>query len=169
MANAIKIIFGMNMFQWFKPKQNTIIDWKNLSIEPMESEDDYSPSFNSEDILRYVHGFVQSNQEAVAAYIVRWTQNKPELQARFDLVIGKWGSNARPSDRQMVSLKLHIVHGHSSFEVINADQSAFANSELANRILTREEVVGKEISKPVFAVTSAIFKKDHRLAELRGW
>jgi hypothetical protein len=157
------------MFEWLKPKQNAIIDWNHLCIEPLESEDDYAPVFNSEDISRYVHGFVLSNQEAVAAYIVRWTQNKPELQAHFDLIIGKWGTRAKPSDRQMVSLKFRIIHGRGSFEVINADESAFAGSELASTILKREEVVGKEISKPVFAVTDTIFKKDQRLAELRGW
>jgi hypothetical protein len=157
------------MFQWFLPKQKEITNWKNLYIEPLESKDDYSPIFNSEDISRYVHGFVHNDQEAVAAYIVRWTQNKPELQAHFDLIIGKWGTRAKPADRQIVSLKFHIIHGRGSFEVINADKSVFVGSELASTVLTREEVVGKEISKAVFAVTDTIFKRDQRLAELRGW
>ena len=157
------------MFHWFTRKQEKEIDWQNLSIEPLENDDDYSASPDTDDILRNVRGFVLSDQEAVAAYIVRWKQNKPELRVNFDLVIGKWGARGKPSNRQMVSLVYHFSNGKRRFDIINPDQSSFADSELASTTLTKEDVFGKEIARSVFAIVNTIFTKDARLAEIRGW
>lgn len=52
--------------------------------------------------------------------------------------------------------------------VINAQDRPYAESDLVNRALKREEVIGHSIAEKTFAVADAALLKGERVKELLG-
>ena len=55
-----------------------------------------------------------------------------------------------------------------SFGVVDAEAEP-EGTPPAPRVLSRAQVVGQPIAEEVFAIADAIFMKDPRLEEIRGW
>jgi hypothetical protein len=112
---------------------------------------------------RTVWGFVHSRERTLAAYFVQWTLNNAEHGANFDLILG-W-----PGDRQAVALEYRVVDGRGAFMVIDAGKRPVANSDLAQSLLKRDQIIGQPIAQDVFSVVDTVFVKDERLQEIRNW
>ena len=104
---------------------------------------------------------------ATAAYYVEWTPSHPQRDAAFDLIIGKWGENSGPSDRQAVSVGFRVLDTGPAFTVQDASVRRIGSSPLVSRALNRTEVVGQPIAADVFQICDSIYLADPRIVELR--
>ena len=111
---------------------------------------------------RRVWGYANHNDATFAAYFVTWTIERPEDFARVDLIIGRWGDGASPSDRSHVQLTYSILHD-GTFRVDDADHGF---SSLAASSLTRAEVISTPVAETCFDLIDAIWLNDLRIAEL---
>jgi hypothetical protein len=137
-----------------------------LVIEP-ENERTFGPCQCCGNMTRRVWGYVNQGEATVAAYFVEWTPGHVEKSANFDLILGKWGSNAGPKDRKAVAVEFRQVETGPAFAVVDAADRPIAASPLVSEALTREQVVGKQVAKTVFAVCDTIFLQDPRISPLR--
>ena len=116
---------------------------------------------------RSISGWISSGSDTVAAYLIHWTDGRPDHGANFDLIIGKWGDRASPSDRQAAS----VVYSRSGggFIVIDASTRPFARGrELFCHALSRDDVVSSPIATQLFTLLDAIWLQDSRITEIRG-
>jgi hypothetical protein len=156
------------MFNSFNNAESDPLDWRALQVEPTGSND-FGPCSCCGNMSRTVWGFVHSPASTVAAYFVQWTLNNPGHGANFDLIIGKWGNQAIPKDRQAVSLEYRVIEQQGSFMVIDPTMRPVATNSLVGSALKREEVVGQSIAQNVFAIVDAVFMKDERIREIQQW
>jgi hypothetical protein len=120
---------------------------------------------------RTVWGSIATAEHVVACYYVHWTVGQvQEFGANIDLVIGKWGEGASPSERYAVALEYRLLDNGPAVRVIDAGERLFAESDLAGRALLRDDVVGQPIAGDVFAYSDLVLAKDDRISEiLGGW
>jgi len=114
-----------------------------------------------------VWGYVYRSDEALAAYYVEWTPGHDSKQANFDLILGKWGEDTTPEDRQAVALEFRQLETGPAFRVIDAKDRKIGSSSLVSVALDRSAVVDTPISAVAFAICGAIFLDDPRIDELR--
>jgi hypothetical protein len=114
-----------------------------------------------------VWGYVYRSDAAVAVYFVEWTPGHIEKSASFDLIIGKWGEQARPNDRRAAAVEFRRLESGPSFRVIDAGTRKIATSSLVSGALRRDEVIGTPLAQEIFAITDAIYLEDPRINELR--
>jgi hypothetical protein len=101
-------------------------------------------------------------------YYVSWTEDGPEHDPAFDLVVGRWGEGATANDRVGVSLLYRA--SQRSFMVVDASSRAFSkNQDLFSRGLDRSEVVGTQLAAVAFAAVDAIWLHDARVEEITQW
>jgi len=117
---------------------------------------------------RTVSGFLHSDVAPVAAYFVQWTLGRPDHGANFDFILGRWGEGARREDRCAVSLLYRIAERGPEFMVIDSDGRPCAGSELVGRALRRDQVIGTDLARQVFAAADAVYGADDRIAEIRS-
>ena len=86
-------------------------------------------------------------------YIARWTQNQPAHGIAILVLI--------PSQNSFVSIQYSF--DHESFMVVGEDDIDWGLSDNSPRILNRDEVVEKPISKWVFALVDEIWLHDRYL------
>jgi hypothetical protein len=107
---------------------------------------------------------VHQGEATLAAYSMHWTiGHLTEPGANLDLIIGKWGDQASPKDRFLVSL----VHrqqpdGSPALMVIDASERPAAKGELADTALNRGDVIGTPLAAQVFGLVDAIYEQDGR-------
>jgi hypothetical protein len=112
-------------------------------------------------------GWLSTVDGTVAAYLMHWTESRPDHNANIDLVIGKWGDSASPADRKGASLLFNRLGG--GFMVIDAASRPFSsNQELFTMALSREEIIGTPFATELFKMTDAIWLHDTRIDEVRG-
>ncbi len=116
-----------------------------------------------------VWGFVHQVEGTIAAYYVQWTKRRPQDGASFDLILGPWGDEASSADRVAVALEYRANEGKPGFMIIDATTRPIGSSELADRILSREDVVGSELASHAFNVIDAIWIQDRRIKEVTKW
>jgi len=105
----------------------------------------------------------------ISSYYVHCTLGHVDEQGpNFDFIIGAWGDSIPKSKRVAVSLQYRILENGPSFMVIDAAGRSIADSELVGRALLRADVIGKSISKDVFAYCDLVLAQDVRVAELLG-
>jgi hypothetical protein len=103
----------------------------------------------------------------VAAYYVSWTLGMvADHGAVFDLVIGQWGDDSTPADRQLVTLRFRFVDQNPAFMVADAADRPADGPELVGRALARSEVVGTPIAQQAFELVDAIWDQDDLLKDL---
>ena len=85
------------------------------------------------------------------------------------MILGRWGEEAGADQRAWVVLDHRVVEGEGAFRVVDAPRPDDGKSELAAAALRRDEVIGTPLAAQVFAIADAVFMKDARLEELRGW
>jgi len=147
------------------PDEKVLRLFDQLTVFP-EGNHDFGPCDCCGDYSRSVNGFVNQNDETIAAYIVHWTLAHLEHGAHFDLILGKWGEKSEATDRCAVSLEYRVLENGPEFMVIDATVRSIANNQLVSRALKRNEVIGHSIAEQVFAVADAVLFKDERLKEL---
>lgn len=92
---------------------------ETLRIEPTESKDS-GPCSCCGNNSRCVWGFAHSAEATIATYFVHWTLTRvADHGANFDLIFGKWGEQATPADRCLVSLAYRLFNGTPQFMVID--------------------------------------------------
>jgi hypothetical protein len=85
---------------------------------------------------RTVSGFAYRGNDAAAAYLVQWTVAGVDTHgANFDLIVGKWGEEAAPSDRSEVALEFRRTDQGPSFMVVDALGRPAGRSDLVGRAL----------------------------------
>jgi hypothetical protein len=85
------------------------------------------------------------------------------------LILGAWGDQAQPHQRQAIALAYRVVDGQGNFMVIDAKTRPVATSELSGAALDREQVIGQPIAAQAFAVVDAVMMKDERIREIGSW
>lgn len=139
-----------------------------IAIEyAVENEADFGPCPDCGQNTKRVWGYVYRSDVATAAYYVEWTPSHSQRDATFDLIIGKWGENAGPSDRQAVSVAFRVLDTGPSFMVQDASVRKIGSSPLASRALNRTQVLGQPIAAEVFEICDSIYLADPRIKELR--
>lgn len=139
-----------------------------LQVEPAGAQDSVRCECCQHDTRR-VWGYVHGSERTEAAYFVHWTLGGVrDHGANFDLIVGRWGEGAEPSDRVAVALELRVLHNGPSFMVIDATQRDFSSSDLVGRVLSRAEVIGTPLAQHVFDILDAIWLQDERIIELKG-
>ena len=99
-----------------------------------------------------------------AAYYVEWTPSQRD--AAFDLITGKWGKDASPSDRQAVSVAFRVLDT-GPFMLQDASVRGIGSRPLVSSALTRVEVLGQPLAADVFQICDSIYLADPRIKELR--
>jgi hypothetical protein len=132
-----------------------------------ESEAELGPCADCGQKTRRVWGYVYRSDIPAAAYYVEWTPSHPQRDAAFDLIVGKWGENAGPSDRQAVSVAFRVLDSGPAFMVQDASARKIGSSPLVSHALNRTEVVGQPIAADVFQICDSIYLADPRISELR--
>jgi hypothetical protein len=118
---------------------------------------------------RTVSGFVYRGTAPTAAYFVQWTVDAVDSHGgHFDLIVGRWGEGATPSDRSAVALEFRRTDQGPSFMVIDASGRPAGQSELAGRALTREAALGTSLAQLAFEVVDVVWVGDSRIREIVG-
>ena len=118
-------------------------------------------------VTRRVWGYVHRGETREAAYFVEWIPGSVDLHgAYFDLIVGRWGDGAEPSDRVAVSLAFRRVPDGPEFMVVDAADRDIARSELVGRSPGHEEVLAGPLAKRAFAIVDAVWLQDERIGEL---
>lgn len=107
------------------------------------------------------------NPEHGCQLLHAWTVGKSldTHPANFDLIYGRWGDGASNSDRRAISL-LHFENEDGpGVMVIDAKDRPIATSSLVSKALTRDEVIGTDLAKHVFAIFDAVITQDTRLTQ----
>jgi len=133
----------------------------------VENEAELGPCPDCGQKTRRVWGYVYRSDIATAAYYVEWTPSHPRRDAAFDLIIGRWGESAGPSDRQAVSVAFRVLETGPAFMVQDASVRTIGSSPLGSRALNRIEVVGQPIAADAFQICDSIYLADPRINELR--
>lgn len=118
-------------------------------------------------ITRQIGGEICEDEATEVLYFVTWTEDKPEHYPNFDLIVGKWGEEANPEDRSLISLVYLTDAEPKSFSVINASSRPQASSGLVGKAWQRDDVIGTEIAHRVFEFIDFIWLNDARLSILQ--
>jgi hypothetical protein len=118
-------------------------------------------------ISKTIWGVISTPHGTVATYYVQWTVGSAEHFPNIDLIIGRWGDGADPTQRVLVSLKYRPDRGGGSFMVIDSDVRPANNAKLCGRALKRVEVVETPLAEEVFQLVDTIWLQDPRIAGLR--
>jgi hypothetical protein len=137
----------------------------DLTLEPGGSTDAVCDCCGLQS--RTVTGFVYRSGEAAAAYFVHWTIGDVDGHgAHFDLIIGKWGEGANPSDRHAVALEFRRTENGPAFMVIDASTRPAGRSDLVGAALRRDDVVGTSLATTAFNIVDAVWAQDERIHEI---
>jgi hypothetical protein len=140
---------------------------RELTIEPT-NEKLHGPCECCGNVSRTVWGFAhRKSGDTLASYFVSWTVGNPQHDVYFDLILGRWGASATPSERKAVSLAYRPAKG--GFMVIDAGTRPVASSPLISAALPAAQVVELPISIVAYAVVDGIWLEDDRIAEVRAW
>jgi hypothetical protein len=137
-----------------------------LTINP-DDERTFGPCQCCGNMTRRIWGYVTQDTMTIAAYFVEWTPGHIEKAANFDLILGKWGSDATPADRKAVALDFRQLESGPAFRVINAADRPVSTNKLVSDALERDQVIGLPIAQTVFAICDTVFLEDPRVSPLR--
>ena len=143
------------------------LHWQSLGAEPTTESSASCDCCGTR--TNRISGFVNDGEADVAAYVIRWTQESPDHGVSFDIIFGRWGDHAHPSDRVGVSLDLRWHDGAPQFMVVDCEGRTISGSSLFQKPLKRSEVIGTQLANDIFAIVDAIYMKDQRLDEVRHW
>jgi hypothetical protein len=136
-----------------------------LEIDPA-NQSTFGPCECCGEMTSRVWGYVYRAELALAAYYVEWTPGHGGSQANFDILIGKWGDDANPSDRSAVCLEFRKLESGPAFMVIDAVTRKVATSSLISTALDRDQVIGTPLAQQVFDICDLIYLDDSRISEL---
>jgi hypothetical protein len=104
------------------------------------------------------------------AYVVQWSPGTaPDTHAAaFGFVFGPWGEGSSPAQRQAVAMEFRRTEGKPQFMVKDAAKSVIDCRPLAERLLSRNEVLESPLKPLVFALVEQLWTVEPRLGELRN-
>jgi hypothetical protein len=108
--------------------------------------------------------------DQTTVYVVQWSPGaSPDSHAAaFGLVFGPWGAGTGPAQREAVAMEFRRNEGASQFMVKNAAKFAIDCRPLADRLLSRDEVMNGPMKPLVFALVEQLWSVEPRLEELRN-
>jgi hypothetical protein len=135
----------------------------------MTGERDFAPCVCCGVSPRRVWGNLHHGGQTTA-YVVQWSPGAPRdtHAAAFGLVFGPWGAGSGPAQRQAVALEFRRNEGAPQFMVRNAATFAIDCRPLADRLLSRDEVLDGPLKPLAFALVEQLWSVEPRLEELRN-
>lgn len=141
--------------------------WQSLTIDPTGESIGHCDCCGTG--TRRIWGLAYNDGEAVGAYFVGWTEQRPDHGASIELILGKWGETTAQQDRYVVAMDCRIVEASPQFMIVDAEGRLPSTSNLAGSALKRSEVTDTPLAPQVFALVDAIYLGDPRLEEVRNW
>lgn len=117
--------------------------------------------------IRGVSGWIEDSDQTLAAYLIHWTQSSEEHDANFDLIFGKWGDQATPSDRSVASFVYRPCE-NSFMAIDSCTRPAGKANHLACFPLARNEIVDTPLAPYLHGLLDAIWHQDPRLTDIRS-
>lgn len=143
-------------------------NFPEMAIEyDAQSEVELGPCPDCGQKTRRIWGYVYRSGLPTAAYYVEWTPAHAQREAAFDLIVGTWGVDSVPGDRQAVAVTFRVLDTGPAFMVQDSSMRAIASNPLVTRALNRVQVVGHPIAAEVFRICDSIYLADPRIDELR--
>jgi hypothetical protein len=137
-------------------------------LEELDSQD-RGPCECCGNMSRMVSGLIYLHGEARAGFQVHWTPGHvAEHGAGFYFIVGRWGKTAAAMDRVGVALRYGETQSGFAFTVVNAADTPLAGNELAERLLSRDEVIGTPLAQEVFDMVDFIWLTDSRIMDITG-
>jgi hypothetical protein len=135
----------------------------------MTGERDFAPCACCGVSPRRVWGNLHHGGQTTA-YVVQWSPGTaPDTHAAaFGLVFGPWDAGSGPAQRQAVTLEYRRNEGASQFMVRDAARFVIDCRPLADRLLSRNEVMDGPLKPLVFALIEQLWTVEPRLEELRN-
>jgi len=116
---------------------------------------------------RTIWGYVHEHDRTIAAYFIQWTRNRADHFPNFDFLIGTWGDE-NLKDKVLVSWLFDPTRPGGSFMAIDSADRPAADSDLCNRTLTREQLIGDpDMLASAKTLIDAVWLGDPRLEEIR--
>ena len=114
-----------------------------------------------------IWGEVFTPEEKLAVYYAQWTVGSAEYFPNIDLVLGRWGQEADPKQRILVSLTHRPGRDGGGFMVIDSEERPANDPELCGRTLERAEVIGTFLAEEVFQLVDIIWLQDSRIEDVK--
>jgi hypothetical protein len=114
---------------------------------------------------RSVWGRISQSGAGRAMYFIRWTDGHPERGALIVVSIGRWGENAKPSDRVCMAFECRMGSDRPGFMVIDASAVPWAQRELLGQKLSREDALKNPVLQQVFGILDYLAEHDARFRE----
>ncbi len=112
-------------------------------------------------------GLIYRDGTAHAGYQVIWTPGRVETHgAEFFFFVGDWGEESGPQRRVAVALHMFQGENGAEFGVVDAGGPLMKADQLAESLLTRNEVIGTPFAKEVFDLVDFVWLTDSRISEL---
>ncbi len=106
-------------------------------------------------------GFVHEEEVTRAAYYVRIVENNPSHEVLIALGIGDWGGTA--ADRIFVGVKGDCGASVPKFDLIDPDDTPWADNDVLGRKILAKYGRGSEIEKEANVLAAFILASDPRI------
>lgn len=115
-----------------------------------------------------IWGDLSDSEITQAVYFVQWIVDAPEHLTNIDLVMGRWGEDAGPDNRILVSLLFQPGNDGGSFMIIDGEGRPADSRTLCKRALRRAEIIGTPMASEVFGLVDALWLTEPRLDEVKA-
>ena len=103
--------------------------------------------------------------DGTTAYVVQWAPGTNGTHAvMIGLVFGEWGADSRPADRSHVAVDVRYLSGFASVTIIDAARSPIDTRPLAERMLTRDDVLNRPLHARALNYVEQIRVQDARVS-----
>lgn len=141
-------------------------NWQKLQVESTGAKNGLCDCCGTQ--TQHDWGFVHFENSTIASYFVSWTVGRPDHGAWFDLLIGQWGGESDPSQRNHVALEFLLLNGNPNFMVRNSNEANRKFTSLAHYETLRDDIIGTTLAPHIFAITDALYMSEY-LQEIRSW
>ena len=119
-------------------------------------------------ISKIICGDVSIPDKILAIYYVQWIVGSAEHLPNIDLILGRWGDDADPGERVLISLVYDPGPDGGGFTIVDSEARPANSRELCGRALKREEVIGTPFAQEAFQLVDAIWLGDPRIGEVKS-
>lgn len=119
--------------------------------------------------IRRVWGYVVDHGEIISSYFVTWVPGQSKHKVGYDLIFGRWDSEATGQNRVAISLDMLNIDGDNSLKFVNAAGRIASDPRLFSQALTFREAVASPRAADILVLANAIYRTEPRLDEVRKW
>jgi len=110
-----------------------------------------------------VHGFVYKAGDAFAVYYAGWSHQHPERGVSLAIATGEWAEGSTPRDRVSIGLDARPTATEIQLKVIDPEQSAWGETALFGKMLSRAEALASPSLKWTLKVGELVARDDSRV------